>query len=172
MLMKMSFDPRWIARSRSWWTSWKSRVASAVLITNVGVASTCHSGRESPIRTGPPAGHRQLVVDLGEHDLDPLPDTGFTVELAQHPHALVQFDQGDDERGLLAGHLRVVVHDVAVDHAVALRDEVLRFGGTAFRAHRAWWVAEQAAAAASLDAQLSLPGAFPEVLGVAVDGRP
>src|SRR5689334_13868347 len=131
MLMKMSLEPRLTARSRSWWTSWKSRVAIAVLITNVGVASTCHSGRESPIRTGPPARHRQFVVDLGEHDLDRQPDARFAVELAEHAHAFVQFDQGDDERRLLAGHLRVVVHDVAVDDAAPVRDEVLRFGGTA-----------------------------------------
>src|SRR5687767_11169679 len=153
MLMKMSFEPRVIARSRSWCTSWKSRVAIAVLITNVGVASTCHSGRESPIRTGPPARHRQLLVDLREHDLDRQPDVGLAVQLTEHPHTLVQFDQGDDERCLLAGHLRVVVHDVAVDHPAAVRDQVLRFGGTALRAHRAWWAPEQPAAAATLDAE-------------------
>ena len=36
MFRKMSSEPRAWARSRSWWTSWKSRVASAPLTTRVG----------------------------------------------------------------------------------------------------------------------------------------
>ena len=44
MLMKMSLAPRTTARSRSWCTSWKSRVASAEAITNVGVTSITRSG--------------------------------------------------------------------------------------------------------------------------------
>jgi hypothetical protein len=45
MLMKMSLAPRTTARSRSWCTSWKSLVASAEAITNVGVTSITRSGR-------------------------------------------------------------------------------------------------------------------------------
>ena len=37
-------DPAACARSRSWWTSWKSRVAIAVDTTSVGVIGSSHAG--------------------------------------------------------------------------------------------------------------------------------
>src|SRR5580693_5885320 len=44
MLRKMSFAPPATARSLSWCTSWKSRVASAAATTNVGVTSMTSEG--------------------------------------------------------------------------------------------------------------------------------
>ena len=48
MLTKMSFEPAACARSRSWCTSWKSRVASAVETTVVGVIGSASTGSCSP----------------------------------------------------------------------------------------------------------------------------
>ncbi len=57
MFRKMSRLPRATAWSRSWCTSWKSLVASAVEITNVGVTSIRSSGSSSPGSLArPPAG--------------------------------------------------------------------------------------------------------------------
>ena len=56
MLTKMSFAPRATARSRSWCTSWKSRVASAEAITKVGVTSITSSG-SVPSASGRQAGN-------------------------------------------------------------------------------------------------------------------
>ena len=46
-------------------------------------------------------------------------------ELAEHPHALFEFDERDDERQRAAGHLRRVVHDEAEHRALAAGDDVV-----------------------------------------------
>ena len=63
----MSLLPRRTARSRSWCTSWKSRVARAVATTTVGVTwiTSSGSGRPRPVAVpASPAG--QVVVDPHE----------------------------------------------------------------------------------------------------------
>ena len=87
-------------------------------------------------------------------------------ELAEHPHALVEFDQRDDERQRAAGHLRGVVHDEAEHRALARCDDVVgrRFFVLPQRGHRR---VLQGAVGPLLDPQFVCVHAVPEELGVA-----
>ena len=129
MLRKMSLLPPATARSRSWCTSWKSRVAMADATTNVGVTSITSSGRPGHFDGGrPPGGQGQLVVDPYvvnlDRQADPDPIRADAEQLAGHPDALGELDERDDERRWLARHRRMMVHDVAVHLADAVGHNV------------------------------------------------
>ena len=151
MLTKMSLDPRCCARSRSWCTSWKSRVARAVETTKVGVRFDREGGRARSADSGArSAGFWPARRDLGlarrgprrsstnrrgsarqrgnrgthTHGHADLHVGGIDVaQFAEHPY-LGQLDQRHDERQCATGHARGVVHDVKLKTVPSPRDVV------------------------------------------------
>ena len=108
----MSLEPFSCARSRSWCTSWKSRVASAVLTTNVGVTGSSHAGSWAParacvvMRAATRAGSaRRRPATISTRTGAPISTAvvGVSVEqLTDHPHALLQLHQRHHERHVAA----------------------------------------------------------------------
>ena len=97
---------------------------------------------------------------------------GHVDHLADHPDPLVEVDERDHDRQLLAGDRRVAVHDVREDGAGAGGDVVAAVVRRAGLARGTGREPRRAAGVALLDPQLAELGAVPEELRVAVDHRP
>ncbi len=137
--MKMSLEPFETAASRLWWTSWKSRVASAVEVISSGSSGIGHSGRASPTETASAAsvsvaryrrsraelvqrhvgiGVRRREAQLQRHaDLEL--GGGDADDVAHQSDTLVEFDQAHDQRVVERRHLGIVRDGVAVERGLA-----------------------------------------------------
>ena len=178
----MSCEPCPWARSRSWCTSWKSRVARAVETTRVGVTGSSQGGSSVPVRASsgrssarPPrsAGWspRRAGRSRRRHGVADGEVLGRSRHRRDHPHPLLELDERDRQRQLASGHLRRVVHQEGEDRAAAGRHDVPPVEGVALRTARPGRVPQRAARVALLDPQLARGCALPEELGVLVAHR-
>src|SRR5262245_17458426 len=114
------------------------------------------------------------LVDVLEEALDPHADADLlgpaAREVRDEARPLLEVDEADRDRQLVAGDRRVMQDGVAVDGAAARRRNGLPARRLAARAHRAGRVPELAAPGALLDQELPLVAGLPPP-GVVVAAR-
>ena len=180
----MSCDPCPWARSRSWCTSWKSLVASAVDTTRVGVTGRLPRGQLGA--GGGPAHRAILQVGSVVSSSRPVgrgraprrrrwrgPREEPVHAVGDHPHPFLELDERDRQRQLAspASSARGWVQD---PQEVPCRAPTPRRTLGRRRGTRDSWarrVSQDAAGVAPLDPQLAGGGALPEVVGVLVAHR-
>ncbi len=179
--MKMSLLPWPIERSRSWCTSWKSRVASAVDTTSVGVIGSSQTGMSeggsgSGSGTCVPAGRHFASVtssSIGSNQTStasPIATSPLTSPIIRTPSSRSTSAKvsgsclpGTAGAWWTRNECTVPRPDATTyPRSIAWHD----------RAHRAGRVPQLAARVARLDAQLAGRRAGPEEFRVAVDHRP
>src|SRR5579862_4047734 len=117
-------------------------------------------------------GKRDLVVQRLELDLElhvefeRLRRLRTIDDIAHHPRALVEFDDGNGVGRREAGRGRAVIDDVAIELALAARLEHADLARGAFGAERARREVDVGAGVAALQPQLAGFSAVPEMLGL------
>ena len=166
------------ARSRSWWTSWKSRVAMAVLTTSVGViGELASSGSWSPTlrrSCAPPDRQGQLVVDPSKPATTRQPDLDLVRARSRRAPPSIRTPSSRSTSASRIGSS--LARAPAGAGARRTRTPCPRPSATTWPRSNAWHaghdgpgrVAQRAAGRAPLDPQLAGRGAVPEERGVPV----